>query len=52
VVRNLEQAFVIITGRIFAVAIKYVKAKLNVLEIGMPKRYLNPLMLGQHCHNK
>ncbi len=51
-VRSLGQATVIITGKIFAVAIKYAEAKLNVWEIKMPKRYSNPLMLDEHFHNK
>lgn len=48
----MGQPIVIITGKIFAVVIKYAEAKLNVWEIKVPKRYSNPLMMDEHFHNK
>lgn len=48
----MEQAYVIITGKIPAVAIKYAKAKLNEWGIMMSKRYSNPLKLEQYFHNR
>lgn len=48
----MGQPIVIITGKIFAVVIKYAEAKLNVWEIKLPKRYSNPLVMDEHFHNK
>ena len=41
-----------ITDKKHAVAIKYAKAKFNVLGINLLKRYSNPLKLERHSHNK
>jgi hypothetical protein len=51
VVGSVEQTNAI-TDKKHAVAIKYAKAKFNVLGINLLKRYSNPLKLERHSHNK
>ena len=51
-VGSVEQTNAIITDKKHAVAIKYAKAKFNVLGINLLKRYSNPLKLERHSHNR